>query len=298
MNRALLVLSAFFFSYLFFLTGNLAAQDIIVRITGDTIHCKVDRTNDQFVYYFTPKSKANNEEVISRLEVSTIIYDFEAPDTRTSRKERAVRLEYTRYDIWVAYGLNHINIENPGNNDFEDYFRKLQTGRILSAGMRFFFSENLGFGVSYFNSGFSNAIGNVRYSPTGQVGTLSDDIRIQYIGAGVNVRFPLPISLSIFNLEVGAGYSFFRNEGSIIERYVMRAQGIGGHLMVDFDLHIGGGVYIPIKGGVNGFTVKDIETEVENPNSELGSTILNANGATDRIDITRLSLSIGLLVTF
>lgn len=281
-------------------TPILKAQDIFVRITGDTVHAEIVHENDRFIYYRNSDTKRGELDVISRLEVASILYNYEAPDlsfqntNSTPKKKR----DFNSFEAWIVFGLYLLPIDYSGSPDFDDYYKNLGRGSGFTAGAQYFVSEYIGFGGRYSRTNFSNSFGKVQNIVTGQIGNLKDNITIQYLGIGISTRLPIPKYVSYFEIEIGIGYTDYHNEAELIEPYTLSGTGLGGHLSMGFNLSLGNDLFIPIKGGISGFQVKHIDVEIANKTSRIGKQIQRDAEAAASLKVTRLSLSAGILFQF
>ncbi len=272
-------------------------QDIIVRVTGDTIHVNVESSNETFVYYTSASTKRGELDVISRKEIAEILYNVENVKGRQRQVNRREARAYELIQVYLSFqGCFLPNAAIP-EGEFKEYYTVLQYGSGFRGGLNFYFNEFIGIGATYSKSSYKNSI-PVQLVSTGVQGNLSDDIRIQYLGTGAVFKFNMGEKKTNFTLEAGAGINFFNNDAESVYGYNLKGQGLGIHLSGAFNLNLGGGLYLPLKVGYIGNYVGNLtlKTNTNMPaelKNELEDAIENQN-----ISVTRLSLGAGLLFAF
>ena len=278
--------------------GSLDAQDIIVRITGDTLHVKVDSQNDTFVYYISHDSKRGELDVISRKEIAQVIYNFESPNDQLRRKSNAKLRDYQFIQVYGQFlGYYSKNDEIP-KGDLEEYYTDLQYGAGYKVGANYFFTKQIGVGLTYALSKFSNSV-PVTYPPTGAYGKLSDNLRINYFGASAEFRFNLGSWDTNFSISVGAGMNYYRNEAKVIYGYELKANDFGFQASGSFNLSLGGGLYLPITLGYIGNTVGNFSLKMDaNMPDEFKESLEMSTSEGNSLGVGRIFVGVGLSFAF
>ncbi|NEN25579.1 hypothetical protein G3O08_18970 [Cryomorpha ignava] len=280
------------------ITFPLLGQDIIVRITGDTLHVKVESTNDSFVYYKSVDTKNGSVDVISKKEIAEILYKFEDPSAELRRLSNKELRTYELMQFWVAFSGYYLPNSGISDNDFKEYYQKLEWGTGLNAGVNYYFNQQLGIGMMYSKARFKNSVPvSIRNSTIS--GNLSDDLTLHYLGASVVVRFALGSSNSNFFLGAGPGINYYFNDAEVVYAYNLKANGIGFHVDTAVNLNLGGGLYMPIKLTYMGNTVGDftLKPQADMPDDIKRELELSLQSS-DSFSVTRFSLSAGLLFAF
>lgn len=289
--------SILFLLFLIFGAAAVQGQDIIVRITGDTLHVKVDHANDGFIYYQSSQTRRGQIDVISRMEVSSVLYNFEtAPADLTKVKKRLDR-GYDIFEGWFLYGGYYLPIIYKGSDQFRDYYQKLQFGAGFRGGLQFFLNENIGIGATYSQSHYRNstAIQNII---TGQTGKLQNDMLLQYTGASIVFRIDLQNVQSKVEIFAGIGYTWYSDNAKQIESYVLRGNGFTGNISAAYNISIGQSIYIPIKLAVDGINVHNLRIDLKDESTDIAKQLHVIVDNTEKEDVTRISASIGLLFSF
>lgn len=289
--------SSLFLLYIFFFAGIVQGQDIIVRITGDTLHVKVDHANDGFIYYQSNQTRRGQTDVISRMEVSSVLYNFEQAPANLKKAQKRWDRGYDIFEGWFLYGGYYLPITYNGSDEFRDYYQKLQFGNGFRGGIQFFLNENIGIAASYSLSHYRNSV-DVQNKLTGQTGKLQNDMLLRYAGANFVYRIDLKEAQSKVEIFIGVGYTWFSDHASQIESYVLTGQGFTGNIAAAYNISIGQGIYIPIKVAVDGFSVRNLSIDLNDKSTDIAKQLQSFVDNTEKEDVTRLSASIGLLFSF
>lgn len=287
----------FLISIISLLALPLLGQDIIVRITGDTLHVNIESTNESFVYYRSVDTKRGTVDVISKKEIAEILYKFENPSAELRRRNNLEARTYEMMQFWVAFSGYHLPSSEIVDPNFKEYYEKLKWGIGFNTGYNYFFIKQLGVGLIYSNSRFRNSL-TLNFN-TGLSGNVSDDLKLQYIGVGVVTRFSFGNSDSNFLLGAGVGMNYYFNEAEVVYAYSLKAKGVGLHVDTTINLSLGGGLYVPLKLSYFGNTVNDfaVMPEADMPN-DLKRELEAIVKSSDSFSVTRFSLSAGLLFAF
>jgi hypothetical protein len=275
--------------------GQLKSQDLIITIFQDSIHCRVDKTTDAFIYYRTRKTKRNTSDIISRKEVLEVIYNFEDQYIPTSKLR-----EYDLFEVYGTFTGSRLLSEIPRSlpNEFSEYLDQLKWGIGFSAGLNFNFARNYGIGFLFTQTEFNNSV-DVMQVGTSVTGTLSDEIRMTYLGLGFVLSGDAENAQTVFQLNVGLGYLLYLNEARTIYPYRVQGNSLGGHLLGSANFSLGSGVFIPVQFGLKGFSVSSLDLSFPSDlPDEFREGISLEVMSNEPINVLRLELSIGLLISF
>jgi len=284
------------FSLVVLSSKSLCAQDLIVTIFNDSIHCRVESTTDTFIYYRTKKTKRNNQEIISRKEVVELIYNFEQENIPPSKLR-----EYLPFHVYGTVTGSRLLSEIPRDlpNEFSDYLNELKWGIGYSVGANYMLNEAIGVGAIFTQTEYNNSI-DVMQVGTNVTGKLSDEIRLSYLGlCFVYSSAALSKSQTFFQLNLGFGYQWYVNEAQTIYPFRVNGNSFGGHLMGGANLSLGSGIYVPLQLGLKGVSVQNVDVNFpeELPDQfREGISIDVMNN--DPVMLMRIELSVGLLITF
>jgi len=274
---------------------SLHAQDLIVTVARDSIHCRIEKTTDTFIYYRTIKTKRNSSELISRKEVVEVIYSFEQGKISAPKFR-----EYALFQVYGSFTGSRLLSEIPRNlpNQFSEYLDKLKWGIGYSGGLNFMFSESIGVGAVFSQTEFNNSI-EVMQVGTGLIGILSDEIRLTYLGASFIYSGSIFNSETFLQLNAGLGYLWYQNEARSIYPFKVESNSIGGHLQGSVNFSLGSGIFLPVQLGLKGFSVQSLNPSFNQDVPEefrdaISFELMNNEPAM----LIRLELSAGLLISF
>lgn len=287
-----------FLSVICLITLPVFGQDIIVRITGDTLHVKIESTSSTFVYYKSVETKGSSTDVISRKEIAEILYGFEEPDPRLRKITNRALRGYDVIQAWATLTGQYLPAEESESQVLKEYYDELQWGLGFQAGVNYFFRQEVGVGLFYANTRFKNSIPLNIFIP-GVAGNISDDLRLQYIGAGIVMRFGLANSSTNFSLSAGAGINYYFNHAEFLYAYTLEGNDAGFHVDSSMNLSLGGGLFLPVKLSYIGNYVGDLHFK---PDASMPDALKNefedlVNNSAD-FSVTRFSLCVGLMFSF
>lgn len=292
-------------SLVFVLTETSVAQDLIVRIYGDTIRGIVEKEDQRFVYYQTLKSKKGETELISLKEVSAIIYDA---DNAQGRKLKESRNSSVRGAIQISMqtGFSLILGEDDlYGEDFELIYDELRFGPVLDARVNYFLREDLGLGIVYSTSQYesvTDVAASILVLPDSVLytGAIDHDRRMNYYG--LNLAFKNENSNMNLNyqVDIGLGLITLEDNGTFIENYRLNSSGVGGHISGTVQLGLGQGFYLPLMASLKGFNLNEFTIT---PSAEMPSEIVPLleevyNSLDAGITAMRFQLSLGLGFSF
>jgi hypothetical protein len=296
--RRILVIFSFLLTSIF-----TYGQDLIIRITGDTIHCKIDKADDSFVHYRTLKTRKGQVDLISTKEVLRLVYGAgmsskPIPDRPASKKDTPFIKLFG--GLGFSRLLSNEEIEDPL---LDDYDSDLRWGLSIEAGLAFTINAEWSIGFLYSNSTYENDLGTLNFIPAGGgpviVGQLSDDISIQYFASNAIYRIDKQQSGNAFELSFGIGYTSFTNSSEFIYPINFQANGVGIHASGAFELSLGQGFYIPLRASFKGFSVGNIDVAfpTDSPTDFQNDirAILNTN---PNFDVARIEITAGLSLSF
>ncbi|MCZ4407464.1 hypothetical protein O3Q51_01490 [Cryomorphaceae bacterium 1068] len=294
-----------FFLFVFFGLSAFSAkgQDLIIRIYGDTIHSKIDREDERFIYYRTERTSRGETEVIARKEVREILYGIDT-SIKTKIPPKKFEKGYKSFQVSVHAGYSRIlSTDDLYGDDFESVYDEMRNGFFVDARANYFFNKGIGLGVLYSTSGYQtdSDIPVLVSLPSGTdlIGELSHDRTLNYYA--LNLAFRINQSSTVnFQIDVGMGLLTFEDQGDFIGAYNLTSSALGGHLSASFQLGLGEGFYLPAFFSLKGFSLSSFEL---NPSSEMNPELaLGLQSLYDNLEggITagRLQLGLGLGFSF
>lgn len=284
--------------------NDLFAQDLIIRIYGDSIHCKVDAEEERFIYYRTASTKRGETEIISRKEVKSIIYGFESA-AKAKIGERKVGKSYKSFEVAVQAGYSRIlSTDDLYGEDFQNLYDEIRDGPYIDARANYFLNPDFGIGLVYSTSSYeSNETILVEVTlPSGSIlsGNISHDRTVSYYGFNLAYRPEPGISNVGFQLEAGLGFLQFEDKGDFVGLYNLQSSGIGGHISGSLRLGLGEGFYLPLFLSLKGFNITSFDfTASTEMDPELASGLASLyNNLEGGITMSRLQVGLGLGFSF
>ena len=279
-------------------------QDLIVRIYGDTLHCKIDQETERFVYYRTKSTNRGETEIISHKEIREILYGAETSN-RAKITSKKYRKEYETYQVSVQAGYSWmVSFDDLYGDEFESVYDELREGAFIDARVNYFLNSEVALGLLYSSSRYqTNSSTSVVVSlPSGTdlVGDLSHNRFLNYYALNVGFRLDQTSTNISFQIDLGLGVLSFEDRGEFIGTYRLSSNSIGGHFSASFNLGLGEGFYLPAVISVKGFRLATFDFEPSNEmNPELAAGLQglyeNLEGG---INANRLQVGLGLGFAF
>jgi len=279
------------------------AQDLIIRIYGDTIRAKIDKEESRFIYYRTTETRRGETEIIARTEVREVFYDFDSSYGKRIGKKK-IQKKYETFQLLVHAGYSFILREDDlYGDDFQTVYKEVREGAFIDARVNFFLSEEIGVGLLYSHSGYRTntdiPISVTLPSTTVLTGELSHDRQLSYYAGNLAIRL---LSSPNFNvqIDVGVGLLEFIDRATFINDYSLRSTALGGHISASFQLVLGEGFYLPAFVSIKGFNLSSFDLDPSpNMDSEL---VLGLEGIYGRlntgISASRFQAGLGLGFAF
>jgi hypothetical protein len=279
-------------------------QDLIIRIYGDTVHCKIDQEDERFIYYRTQSTNRGETEIISRKEVREITYGL---DTSAERKIAPKKIDkgYESFQLSIHAGYSWIlNTDDLFGEDFESTYDELRGGVYFEVRANYFFTEEIGLGGLYSNSRYQNnsSVPILVNLPSGTelIGGLSHDRTLNYYAINLAYKLEQNSSNMSFQFDVGFGILAFEDRGDFIGNYTLTSTSLGGHFSASFKLGLGEGFYLPAIIAIKGFRLSSFEfapSSEMNPELAIGlqSIYDNLEGG---INANRIQFGLGLGFAF
>lgn len=201
------------------LVSYLFSQDLIVSAKGDSIHCRILKSDSKYIYY---QLKYNDEFRRTMLPLDQVrtkqIGYYAVPEIPDSIKVSQSGNRGLRLYAGGAYGYRTAKVDPDLHSDAREYIEELKTGYTVLGEVHYYSSEAMGYGVaaSLFKS--ENEISSI---------DLSDDLSITFIGPSVQSRFELEQKNINFVSSVSIGMLQYLNESRFGESMTIEGQTLG-----------------------------------------------------------------------
>lgn len=217
------------------------SQDLIVTADGDSINCKITKLKADNVY-FTFK---HNDEIRSTLLPMSNVKAYQFDYYETSEVPEGKVIGYANYQRF-RFALNggysyHIAKVSEGvQSDLRNYVTDLKSGYHYGGDITYYFSEQFGAGVKFYQFNSSNSIdiylddgvGNRRY------GKMSDDLTISFIGPAFSIRRLNDNKRNAFLMGMSIGYMGYSDNKVVIDKYKMTGNIVGMSLDLGYDIKV------------------------------------------------------------
>lgn len=280
-----------------------STQDMIVRIYGDTIRCKIDREDQRFIYYRTPKTKRGETDIISRKEINEIVYGIDDQPTNIPPPKKEKRYDVIQGAVHAGYS-RILSEDDLFGEDFSEVYDEMRGGIFIDGRINYFLNEEIGLGVLYSNSTYDSELEGVVLVdlPSGNTlsGRMLHDRTLNYYALNLAYRVSSPLSSFNLQLDVGFGVLSFRDEAIFVNNYTLESNSLGFHLSGSFQLDLGEGFYLPAYLSLKGFNLSEFDF---NPSPDMDPELaeileLTYNNLGTGISASRIQLGLGLGFSF
>lgn len=206
--------------FILVILGNIAsAQDLIVTTKNDSIKCKIERDDFDFIYYSTQKDNQAISNKIKLSEVKNIRYKY-FENTKVNQNiplvVEDVYRPYRTYRLFIDGGLNLVTAKSLSTDDKEldKHLENLKLGYQYGAGVHIFGKRNFGYGLHYkhyFNQNKNDSYLYIDSIEGNTIGELSDKINIDFIGASFLHKTTFFNNKMNLLLGISGGYLHYKN---------------------------------------------------------------------------------------
>lgn len=295
---------------LILLSNALYSQDLIVNTNNDSINCKVIKQNTETVFYFTYVNKEEVTNAIKKSDVKSLVLNYyskgvtDSVKKKTNTPTRAGTSTINRkprrqidiikgFRLSASYGAGYWVFINPSgmNSTMVDYFNELKTGNNFSLGFNYYGSSNFGVGFQFMDFSTKNTLSNATViftNGTSKVGTIEDDISMNYAGVSFGYRIPLANNKWRMAADIGIGLSRYRNDAIFITNKTITSSNLGLNTQIGFDYILSKNLAL----GVTGTLIRSSANTFEVFDSSGTQTITLPDG--ERESHVRADISFGL----
>jgi len=209
---------------LFMFPFSFYAQDLIITNGGDSLNCKIIKVkNDEVSFAYKHLGKIMNTKLrLDEISVCQFKY-FETPEVPVD--EFLKKRVYPRIRIAVQGGYAYRTAELSSNltdypfyiTGLTDYMNKLKHGFNYGVDFSYYFNKYFGIGVGYNAFQAKNKMQvDIKDMPGGITifyGEMSDNIRIDFVGAFFNSRILHAKNKNALLFGLGVGYIAYQDKG-------------------------------------------------------------------------------------
>jgi hypothetical protein len=280
-----------------FLGSCLAAQDLIITSSNDSINARITKENKSSLYFDFMKDGELRSTLLMRTQI--VKYQkgyYDIPEVlKDIKKPTDYKGERWRMSTEAGFGYRLGKIEQDLDPVFRDYLKGLRSGFHWGASTHYFISEQIALGVkvnTFQSSGSSNQI-QTTFPDGGVEQGVSDDLQIFYVGPSVLTRLLSNNERNAFIAVLGLGYIDYSNSQQFGNRPVELSAGSFG-LTTELGYDIGLSKKISLGISTTGI-LGSVNTLKVNDNGTTQTINLKENDSKSE-SLTAYNLSIGLRI--
>ena len=235
MKKLLLILCSFLLA-----NSLLMSQDLIVTNNGDSINCRITKTNTDFVYFIFKHNEEIRNTLIAKSEVQSLHYAFfpvsDLPHTYADKSNEYSRI---RFAMQGGYSYLYARINKDVPDFLTDYLKELKSGYHLGADLSYFITEYTGLGIKFSSFYTSNMLQNIYIEDNygnRTFGNLKDDININFFGPVYSTRLLNHNKSKSFILQTAIGYLSYKNNKEVVDKFQLTSGNIGLCLDIGYDI--------------------------------------------------------------
>lgn len=262
-----------------------SAQDRIVTVSNDTLHCKINRVSAQHIHFTQFSGGVKTKSGISRKDVKSWQVS-EAEEFEDNGAPNVFQNDRWRFSITSGGGYriastkeSRKNLENQGipSKEIDSYFKQIKTGVKAAGQVHYMIWENYGLGIDYqFHHSLGSLHGTVDPGDTYTFiyGKFSDNTYTNYMGLSLYVQHWINPKFKFYG-QVSSGLTLFREESVIIYTpLLLTGKAYGGNSEIGLEYYIGKKISVAVSAGLfqsgvskirvnNGIKTQDIKLEKE-----------------------------------
>jgi len=224
------------------LTFSNFAQDLIVTSEDDSLNCKITKVSKENVYFTFKHRDEIRSTLLSKSNIKTHQFNF-YQKSEVSLENVVGYEKFQRFRVAInggySYQIGKVSEDVP--SDFKNYVKELKSGYHFGGDLTYFISEPLGVGIKYYVFKSSNSMNSIYADdPYGnrRYGRMSDDISISFIGPSFTTRLLDADNLNAFIMSVSLGYTNYKNNKVMIDKYTMSGSTLGMALDLGYDIKL------------------------------------------------------------
>ncbi len=281
--------------------GNALAQDRLITTGGDTVYCKIENVDGEFLV-FTVDGNTADKKKISFSMVKSYEKDH-SPELVHDQQPHLTKVGKTKFPplyqvnkglmLGVAIGYSHrlANVPQGLQPELEKYLKRLKSGLAVKVDATYFFGRFFGLGAKYSLSYAANRMENVFIiDQFGQYhqGDMADRIAMHFVGVHLTSRVGPRSNNGHFLPGITVGYTAYVNKATLIDNFTLSSGSFSLAVNLATQFKIGRTTYLAfgadlITGVLNYINYKDATTSTKIDLEE-----------NNRDNIMRLDVSLGI----
>jgi len=281
-------MKALFPTLVFFLfAAHATAQDLIVTAQGDSIHCKITKEKDGFVYFMYTREGNVENTLMPRSEIETYTRGYFSDSQIVGiRVDKARVYRPWRYALQGGYSYQIGKLAPNVPADFRDYTNELRSGFHIGGDVARYFNDVLGAGLKINVLKQSNEMDDVWIDDgSGQrYGRMSDNITSLFVAPTFTNRYLSANRRNAFIMNVSLGYLHYVNNAVLVDPFTLKGGTVGAAIDAGYDVGIGNDFLLGFQlsyvgGALSQYKINGQKVELDEDN---------------RLGMSRVDISIGL----
>jgi len=221
-----------------------SAQDLIVTNKNDSIKCKIDKDDFEYIYYTLSNTNPPVSSKIKLSDVKNIRYQYQSNTNKV--KEQVSTLVYKpsrTFRVFANAGLSYVSAKTLSTDDkvLDNYLDGLKLGYHYNFGLNYYGDKKIGIGLKHTHFGSENLIKDYVYVDTvlgNKVGERSNRIRTNFYAVSFESKTPFFNNKMELLLGLGAAYVHYRNDAVLMGPIKITGGTFGIIYEVGVDYHI------------------------------------------------------------
>jgi len=155
------------------------SQDLIVTTKGDSIQCRITKSEEAFTHFTLKYGEEYRNTLIFNSNIQTIQKGYFSSDLIPDEELASGATSSILVHASGGWANRTAKVASDFPSDLREYIEELKTGVSAEAGAHIYMSETIGYGLVATTFHSSNEIASI---------DVSDDITISYIGPSVQTR--------------------------------------------------------------------------------------------------------------
>lgn len=214
------------------------AQDLIVTADEDSIHCKITKINDDYIYFSFKYENEIRSTLLLKSNIETFHFNYykdeKIPENKIIGYEDFDRFRFALnggYSYYLGKIQNSVKLQTNFPAGFEEYLNELRNSFHFGTDATYYLSEIIGIGCKYLFFPTYNKYGHNIYilndDGSRKTGKLSNDIHISFAGPVLSTRFFNGDKTKAVLSDFSIGYMWYKNHMVIVDQYELTGKNIG-----------------------------------------------------------------------
>lgn len=287
----------YLFLFVFILHSSLvSAQDLIVTAKNDSINCKIERDDFDFIYYTTQKDNQAISNKIKLSEVKNIRYNY---NLNKINEQLTIGPTICLFKpTWILraklnLGLSYLTAKTLSTDDKEldKHLNGMKFGYQYGIGVYNFGVKSLGYGLTYkhyFNQNKNDEYLYIDSVNGNRIGELSDKVNINFYAISLINKTSFFHDKMDLYLGVSGGYLHYKNNNIRLSEMVITGNTFGIMYTVGVDYHLNYHFAVGADLNLLQATMRKYTYEIN------GTKITKSLDKSDYENISRIDFSAGL----